>query len=59
MPKVRMDAADLVRRGWSVRKVARYVGVSPGTILQRKTPALRVEIADAFTGFKHKVFPRY
>lgn len=32
MPKVRMDAADLVRRGWGVRKVARYVGVSPGTI---------------------------
>ena len=27
-----MDAADLVHRGWGVRKVARYVGVSPGTI---------------------------
>jgi transposase InsO family protein len=32
LPKVRRDAADLVRRGWEVRKVARYVGVSPGTI---------------------------
>ena len=32
VPKVRMDAADLVRRGFGVRKVARYVGVSPGTI---------------------------
>ena len=32
LPKVRQDAADLVRRGWGVRKVARYVGVSPGTI---------------------------
>lgn len=32
LPKVRRDAADLVRRGWGVRKVARYVGVSPGTI---------------------------
>lgn len=32
LPKVRRDAADLVRRGWGVRKVARYIGVSPGTI---------------------------
>ena len=32
LPRVRRDAADLVRRGWGVRKVARYVGVSPGTI---------------------------
>jgi putative transposase len=32
LPKVRQDAADLVRRGWGVRRVARYVGVSPGTI---------------------------
>lgn len=32
LPKVRRDAADLVRRGWGVRQVARYVGVSPGTI---------------------------
>jgi len=32
LPKVRRDTADLVRRGWGVRKVARYVGVSPGTV---------------------------
>jgi len=32
LPRVRRDAADLVRRGWGVRKVARYVGVSPGTV---------------------------
>lgn len=32
LPRVRRDAADLVRRGWGVRKVARYIGVSPGTI---------------------------
>lgn len=32
LPRVRRDAADLVRRGWGVRRVARYVGVSPGTI---------------------------
>lgn len=32
LPQVRRDAADLVRRGWGVRKVARYIGVSPGTI---------------------------
>ena len=32
VPKVRRDAADLVRRGWGVRQVARYVGVGPGTI---------------------------
>lgn len=32
LPRVRRDAADLVNRGWGVRQVARYVGVSPGTI---------------------------
>ena len=32
LPRVRRNAADLVRRGWGVRKVARYVGVSPGTV---------------------------
>ena len=32
LPRVRRDAADLVRRGWGVRKVSRYIGVSPGTI---------------------------
>ena len=32
LPRVRRDAANLVHKGWGVRKVARYVGVSPGTI---------------------------
>lgn len=32
LPKVRRDAAALVNRGWGVRQVARYVGVSPGTV---------------------------
>ena len=32
LPRVRRDAADLVRRGWGVRKVARRMGVAPGTI---------------------------
>lgn len=32
LPRVRRDAADLVRRGWGVRQVARYIGVQPGTI---------------------------
>lgn len=41
MPKVRMDAADLVRRGWGVRKVARYIGVSPGTITKWAKKAKR------------------
>lgn len=32
LPRVRRDAADLVRRGWGVRKMARYMGVSPGAV---------------------------
>lgn len=32
LPRVRRDAADLVRRGWGVRQVARHFGTSPGTI---------------------------
>jgi len=31
-PRARMNAVNLVRRGWSMRKVARYFGISPGTI---------------------------
>ena len=40
LPEVRMKAVLLVRRGWSVRKVARYVGFSHGAILnwQKKAP---------------------
>ncbi|MEI6420501.1 MAG: transposase, partial [bacterium] len=32
MPKVRRDAAELIRRGFGVRTVARKYGVNPGTI---------------------------
>lgn len=32
MPKVRMNAVKLVRKGWSIRKVARYTGYNPSTI---------------------------
>ena len=32
MSKVRMNAVRLVRKGWGVRKTARYMGCSPGTI---------------------------
>jgi len=31
-PKARMYAVNLVRRGWGIRKTARYMGCSPGTI---------------------------
>jgi len=35
LPKVRMEAVRLVRyRGWSMRKVARHIGVEPSTILR-------------------------
>lgn len=32
LPKVRRDTVLLVRKGWSIRKAARYVGVNPGTV---------------------------
>jgi len=32
LPKVRMQAVNLVYEGWTVRKVARYIGVTPGTV---------------------------
>lgn len=40
MPEVRMKAVLLVRKGWSVRKVARYFGFSHGAVLNwlRKAP---------------------
>ena len=31
-PRARMQAVMLVRSGWSMRKVARYVGVNPSTV---------------------------
>ena len=41
LPKVRRDTVLLVRRGWSIRKAARYVGVNPGTVCRwvKKAPA--------------------
>ena len=40
LPEVRMKAVLLVRKGWSVRKVARYFGFSHGAILNwiKKAP---------------------
>lgn len=32
MPKVRMQAVNLLYEGWGVRKVARHIGVSPGAV---------------------------
>jgi putative transposase len=34
MPKIRREAADLVRRGWSTRKVARHFGFSQSVIVK-------------------------
>jgi transposase InsO family protein len=41
MPKVRMKAVNLVRQGWSTRKVARYTGFNQSTIVRwvNKAPA--------------------
>lgn len=36
IPKVRMQAVNLLYEGWSTRKVARHFGVSPGTISKWK-----------------------
>jgi len=32
LPKVRMEAVNLVYQGWSTRKVARYLGLASGTV---------------------------
>lgn len=34
LPRLRQDAADLVRRGWSTREVARHFGFSQGVIVK-------------------------
>lgn len=34
LPRIRRDAADLVRRGWSTRKVARHFGFSQSVIVK-------------------------
>lgn len=41
LPKVRMDAVRLVRSGWSIRHVARYIGFSHVSIINwiKKAPA--------------------
>jgi transposase InsO family protein len=46
MPKVRMNAVKLVRSGWGIRKTARYMGCSPGTITKwcRKAEMLNQRI---------------
>lgn len=36
LPKVRMEAVNLVYQGWSTRKVARYFGVGSGTVSKWK-----------------------
>jgi len=40
MPRLRMQAVDLLRQGWSVRQVSRYTGFSIGAISKwsRKAP---------------------
>jgi transposase len=34
MPRIRRDAADLIRRGWSTRKVARHFGFSQSVVVK-------------------------
>lgn len=34
MPRIRRDASDLVRRGWSTRKVARHFGFSQSVVVK-------------------------
>lgn len=34
LPRLRMQAVQLVRRGWSIRKVARHTGFHPSTIMR-------------------------
>jgi len=40
MPRVRMEAVRLVRKGWSVRKVARHLGYSHSAVVKwcKKAP---------------------
>lgn len=49
LPRVRRDAAQLVHRGWGVRKVARYIGVSPGTITKWVQKASKIGYHDILT----------
>lgn len=41
MPKIRREAAELVRRGWSTRKVARHFGFSQSVVVKWYKKSLR------------------
>jgi transposase InsO family protein len=43
LPRIRMSAVILVRRGWSVRQTARYIGVAPGTISKWLKKASKID----------------
>lgn len=42
LPKIRREAAELVRRGWSTRKVARHFGFSQSVIVKWTKKAQRI-----------------
>jgi transposase InsO family protein len=42
MPRIRRDAAELVRRGWSTRKVARHFGFSQSVIVKWYAKAKKI-----------------
>ena len=42
MPRIRRDAADLVRRGWSTRKVARHFGFNQSVIVKWVAKAKKI-----------------
>lgn len=42
MPRIRRDAADLVRRGWSTRKVARHFGFNQSAIVKWAAKAKKI-----------------
>ena len=44
MPRIRRDAASLVRNGWSTRKVARHFGFSQGAIVKWVAKAKKLGI---------------
>lgn len=42
MPRIRREAAELVRRGWSTRKVARYFGFSQSVIVKWHKKSIKI-----------------
>jgi putative transposase len=44
MPRIRRDAAELVRRGWPTRKVARHFGFSQSAIVKWRAKAKKIGI---------------